>query len=116
MTRRNFIQGGTAAACGLTLAAADAARAGTAQSAAAVSETEQGAGGAAMKHKCRITVLRRELYQDLQQQYLADPESGKCPFFKDGQEIMVDSDGFFRMLHGSFCSEAWDCISRYVYA
>ena len=23
---------------------------------------------------------------------------------------------FFRMLHGTFCAEAWDCISRYVYA
>ncbi len=23
---------------------------------------------------------------------------------------------FFRMLHGKFCAEAWDSISRYVYA
>ena len=29
---------------------------------------------------------------------------------------MVDSDSFFHMLDGKFCSEAWDCISRYVYA
>ena len=48
-----------------------------------------------MKHKCKITVLKRECYQDLQGKY---------------------NDNFFRMLHGSFCSEAWDCISRYVYA
>ncbi|MDO4164457.1 MAG: TIGR04076 family protein [Bacteroides sp.] len=68
------------------------------------------------KHKCRITVLKRECYQDLQQQYLADPKSGPCPYFHEGQEIMVDSDNFFHMLDGKFCSEAWDCISRYVYA
>ena len=28
---------------------------------------------------------------------------------------MVDGDNFFHMLDGKFCSEAWDCISRYVY-
>lgn len=69
-----------------------------------------------MKHKCKITILKRECYQDLQGKYLADPKSGPCPFFREGQEIIVDNDNFFRMLHGSFCSEAWDCISRYVYA
>ena len=69
-----------------------------------------------MKHKCKITVLKRECYQDLQGKYLADPKSGPCPFFREGQEIIVDNDNFFRMLHGTFCSEAWDCISRYVYA
>ncbi len=69
-----------------------------------------------MKHKCKITVLKRECYRDLQARYLADPKSGPCPFFHEGQEIMVDSDNYFRMLHGTFCAEAWDCISRYVYA
>lgn len=69
-----------------------------------------------MQHKCKITVLRRELFQDLADQYLADPNSGKCPNFQDGQEFIVDNDGFFRMLHGGFCAEAWDCISRYVYS
>ncbi len=69
-----------------------------------------------MRHSCRITVLRRELYQDLQERYLADPGAGKCPYFKEGQEFVVDGEGFFRMMDGKFCSEAWDCISRYVYA
>lgn len=68
------------------------------------------------KYKCKITVLRRECFKDLQAKYLADPKSGPCPYFKDGQEIIVDSDNFFRMLNGTFCVEAWDCISRYVYA
>ena len=69
-----------------------------------------------MKHKCKITILKRECYKDLQERYLADPESGPCPYFHEGQEIMVDSDNFFHMLDGRFCAEAWDCISRYVYA
>lgn len=67
-------------------------------------------------HACKITVLRRELYEDLQKEYLADPASGKCPYFEDGQEFLVDSEDFFRMMRGKFCAEAWDCISRYVYA
>ena len=37
--------------------------------------------------KCKITVLRREYYQDLADQYLADPQVGKCPLFKEGQEL-----------------------------
>lgn len=36
--------------------------------------------------------------------------------FRDGQEFIVDEKGFFQMMNGGFCSEAWDCISRYVYA
>ena len=66
--------------------------------------------------KCKITVLRRELFEDLQQEYLADPQSGRCPYFRERQEFLLEGDDFFRMLHGSFCAEAWDCISRYVYA
>lgn len=69
-----------------------------------------------VKHKCKITVLRRELYEDLQQEYLANPKSGRCPYFKEGQEWLVDSKSYFRMLDGGFCGEAWDCISRYVYS
>ena len=69
-----------------------------------------------MKHKCKITVLRREFYQDLADEYLADPGVGKCNIFEDGQEFIVENKDFFRMMHGQFCSEAWDAISRYVYA
>ncbi len=112
MDRREFLRSGAALAAGAILAGGGMA----------VAHAEDGASGQSakrekkMKHKCKITVLRRELFQDLADQYLADPESGKCPYFQDGQEIMVDGEGFFRMLHGGFCSEAWDCISRYVYA
>ena len=41
-----------------------------------------------MQHKCKVTVLRKELYPDLQEQYLADPKSGPCPFYEVGQEFL----------------------------
>ncbi|KPK82157.1 MAG: hypothetical protein AMS27_14835 [Bacteroides sp. SM23_62_1] len=69
-----------------------------------------------MKHKCKITVLRREFYQDLADEYLANPKVGKCTRFHDGQEFILDQMDFFNMMNGEFCSEAWDAISRYVYA
>lgn len=69
-----------------------------------------------MGHKVKITVLRKEYYPDLAEKYLANPDPGKCPYFEEGQEFMVESGDFFRMLHGKFCAEAWDAISRYVYA
>ena len=69
-----------------------------------------------MKHKCKITVLRREFYQDLADEYLADLNIGKCNLFQDGQEFIVDQRDFWKMMNGGFCAEAWDSISRYVYA
>jgi len=68
-----------------------------------------------MKHKCKITVLRREFYQDLADEYLDDPNVGKCNKFYDGQEFILAQSDFFHMMDGKFCGEAWDAISRYVY-
>lgn len=70
----------------------------------------------AVQHKVKLTVLKKELYKDLQAQYLANPQSGACPYFEEGQEFIIEGSDFFRMMHGKFCAEAWDCISRYVYA
>ena len=72
------------------------------------------------KHKCKITVLRCECFTDLQEKYLENPKSGPCHVFKEGQEFILERnnerDDFMRMLDGKFCSEAWDCISRYIYS
>ena len=72
-----------------------------------------------MQHKCKVTVIRKELYPDLQEQYLADPKSGACPFYEVGQEFLFERygkrDDFWTMGRGSQCSEAWDAISRYIY-
>lgn len=73
-----------------------------------------------MEHKCKITVLRKECYSDLQERYLADPQAGLCPLFEVGQEFLLERNGerddLWHMLDGRFCSEAWDAVSRYVYA
>lgn len=73
-----------------------------------------------MVRKCKIRVIRKECYEDLQEQYLADPKSGPCPYFAIGQEFILERsdrrDDFMHMLDGKFCSEAWDAISRYVYS
>ena len=73
-----------------------------------------------MQHKCKVTVIDKKLYPDLQERYLADPQSGVCPLYEVGQEFVFERyggrDTFWTMGAGSQCSEAWDCISRYVYA
>ena len=35
-----------------------------------------------MQYECKITVLETKCFPELQKQYLADPKSGPCPFFK----------------------------------
>lgn len=68
-----------------------------------------------MTRKCRITVIKKECYEDLQAQYLANPKSGPCPMFQVGQEFILGAEDFYHMMDGKFCGEAWDAISRYVY-
>ena len=74
-----------------------------------------------MEYKCKITVLRKECYSELQERYLSDPKSGACPCFEVGDEFVLERnserDDFWHMLDGKFpCAEAWDCIKRYVYS
>lgn len=80
-----------------------------------------------MRHTVDVTVLRRNCFEDLQEVYLADPASGPCPCFKEGQvyhfERTPECDSFYHLGRetlvggGDFpCGEAWDCVSRYVYA
>ena len=76
-----------------------------------------------MKHKCKVTVIDKKLFPELQAEYLADPESGPCPCFEVGQEYLFerepDKDDFYhfcRELDPPFLgAEAWDAISRYIY-
>lgn len=76
-----------------------------------------------MKHQCSVTVLATPVFSELQNEYLADPNSGPCPCFRVGEEFLFqrekDKDDFWhfgRDLDPAFpCSEAWDCISRYIY-
>lgn len=76
-----------------------------------------------MKHQCKVTVIDKKCYSELQESYLADPTSGACSCFEVGQEYLFDrQDGkddfwhFGRDLNPPFpCAEAWDCVSRYIY-
>ncbi len=76
-----------------------------------------------MKHQCKVTVLDKKCFTDLQEAYLADPQSGACPCFEVGQTYLFEredgKDDFWHFgadLSPRFpCAEAWDCISRYIY-
>ena len=72
-----------------------------------------------MQHKCKVTVIDKKLYPELQQKYIADPNAGACPFYQVGQEFIFErygnADDFWLMGRGTQCAEAWDCISRYIY-
>ena len=87
-----------------------------------------------MKHQVRVTVLDKKLYPELKREYCADPAAGACPCYNIGDEFIFYRDDFWHMglntmVHTSgdadsvagrprmpFCSEAWDAISRYIYA
>lgn len=91
-----------------------------------------------MKHKVKVTVLDKKLYPELQEKYCMDPHAGACPCYNVGDEFVFcrddERDDFWHMgintlvkttgdadkVAGGprmpFCSEAWDAISRYIYA
>lgn len=91
-----------------------------------------------MQHKVKVTVIDKKLFPELQTEYCADPNSGMCPCYNVGDEFIFErygiADDFWHMgLNtlkqtsnvageiaggGGFphCSEAWDAISRYIYA
>lgn len=90
-----------------------------------------------MQHKCKVTVLDKKLYPELQARYCADPHAGLCPCYHVGDEYIFErygqADDFWHMGAGTLvngdarrdgtagspgvphCSEAWDAVSRYIY-
>ena len=90
-----------------------------------------------MQHKVKVTVIDKKVFPELQQQYCNNPDSGPCRCYNVGDEFIFTPSGdsrFMRMgldtlvkttadpdtVAGGpkmpFCSEAWDAISRYIYA
>lgn len=73
-----------------------------------------------MQYKCRVEVIDKKLFPDLQEKYLADPKSGPCPFYQIGDTTIFEryggEDTFWYMAKGAHCGDAWDCISRFIYA
>lgn len=45
-----------------------------------------------MRHQCKVTVLDKKCFPDLQERYLADPASGLCPCFEVGQEFLFSRE------------------------
>lgn len=90
-----------------------------------------------MLHKCKMTILDKKLYPELQEAYCADPQSGPCPCYHVGDQYLFErydgADDFWKMgagtlikaTHGTdgvaggpdrpHCSELWDAVSRYIY-
>ena len=46
-----------------------------------------------MKHKVRVTVLKKNLYPELQQAYCADPHAGPCLCYHEGDVFEFYRDG-----------------------
>jgi len=91
-----------------------------------------------MQHKVKVTVIDKKLYPELQAEYCADPNSGRCSCYHVGDEFVFErygaADDFWHMGLNTLkqtaktageiaggtgfphCSEAWDAISRYIYA
>ena len=60
----------------------------------------------------KITVLKRELYKDLVDEYAADKNFAPCPKYEDGQEFILEA----KEMPAGFCSWAWADIQRDVVA
>lgn len=79
----------------------------------AVERTIAGNGDDVSAHDCRVTVIRRECYDDIQALYLDDPETGPCTGFATGDSWMIRR-GMGRP--EGFCESAWRSIVEVVNA
>ena len=48
----------------------------------------QNSEGLAMEYRCKVTVIDKKLFPELQAQYCAVPDSGKCPCYHVGDEFL----------------------------
>ena len=91
-----------------------------------------------MEHMVKVTVLDKKCYPELQEAYCTNPNAGPCScynvgdeflFYREGQkqgfnymgmDTLVKTAGDPESVAGGpkrpHCVEAWDAISRYIYA
>ena len=70
-----------------------------------------------MNHQVRITVFKRGYEQDLADRFLANPQTGKCSIFQDGQTFLVTKENYDNFPYENHCCvAAWDVIKNKVYA
>jgi uncharacterized repeat protein (TIGR04076 family) len=62
--------------------------------------------------KCKITVLKRTIHQDLYEQYRGKP-GNLCEVFTEGQEFIIDSPPF--AVPEGFCQWAWADIRPFLH-
>ena len=64
-----------------------------------------------MEHRVKVTVLDKKLFPELQAQYCAAPDSGKCPCYNVGDEFMFyrndARDDFWHMGGGNACENRY---------
>jgi uncharacterized repeat protein (TIGR04076 family) len=58
--------------------------------------------------KCRITVLKTTLFEELRDQYMK-PDFGLCPVMKEG-DTFVTGGMFGNSMPAGFCEYAWQAI------
>ncbi len=63
--------------------------------------------------KCRVTVLRRTINQDLIDEYhsVKYGELSLCSIFEDGQEFVIDDPS---VIPEKFCAWAWTDLHKYI--
>ena len=74
-----------------------------------------------MKHQVKMTVIDKKLFPELQERYCADKQAGACPCYNVGDvgtltRTDADPDTVAGGPRRPHCSEAWDAVSRYIYA
>ena len=70
-----------------------------------------------MKYDVKISIVKRGYEQDLAERFLANPKTGKCTIFQEGQEFLVTKENYERFPYeNDFCAAAWDVIKIKVYA
>ncbi|KPJ53310.1 hypothetical protein AMJ39_05225 [candidate division TA06 bacterium DG_24] len=64
--------------------------------------------------RCKITVLKRTLDQDLIDEYLEDTYRGlgPCECFRDGQEFVIEGHEELAKVPEGFCPWAWADIRK----
>ena len=60
--------------------------------------------------RCKITILKTTIHEDLARQY-AWPGFTKCPMMHEGQVFYADY-----AKPAGFCDEAWKAVYQYVFA
>lgn len=68
--------------------------------------------------KCKITVLKRTMNQDLIDEYLEDAyqDVGPCEAFREGQEFVLETEEELGTVPEGFCAWAWADVRRDILA